>query len=99
METVTYNSGKYKGLTATGKDWDSACKNLKAKTKRIRDKKMALTGEEIDVLLNLLDSQVLSMDENEIQQDCEADECFGLKSFEQGDLVWKKLNHLLKKVK
>ena len=59
METVTYNSGKYKGLTATGKDWD----------------------------------------ENEIQQDCEADECFGLKSFEQGDLVWKKLNHLLKKVK
>ena len=54
---VQYKEGKYAGMTASGKDYDTAVKNLKAKSARAEKKELlnSLTYNEIESLHKLLD--------------------------------------------
>tara|TARA_R110001599_G_scaffold135202_1_gene313484 strand:+ start:1934 stop:2128 length:195 start_codon:yes stop_codon:yes gene_type:complete len=63
---------------------------------------MRLTQKETMILLTLLDTQVCSIGEEEIRQDIEDDNCFGVESWEQvmklNKKLWKKHHQLNKGV-
>ena len=59
--------------------------------------KLKLTKAEIDVLLNLLHSQVTGMDREEVEDEINGNNgYFGLKSLEQAENIEKKLIILLR---
>jgi hypothetical protein len=63
---------------------------------------MRLTKKETMILLALLDTQVMSICEDRIQEQIDMDDCFGVESWEQAmklnKKLWKKYHQLNKKV-
>jgi hypothetical protein len=59
---------------------------------------MRLTKEEMYILLTLLDTQVMSIRKEEILEQIEDGDCFGVKSWKQADKLnsklWKKYRQL-----
>lgn len=71
------NSGKYKGVTANGKDYETAHKNLRNKVNRKEKKEIfeSFTRQEIDCLFALFDCQIGSMSKSDFLREviCEGD--------------------------
>jgi hypothetical protein len=63
---------------------------------------MRLTKKETYILLTLLDTQVCSIGEEEIQEQIDMDDCFGVESWDQvnklNKKLWKKYHQLNKEV-
>ena len=63
---------------------------------------MRLTKKETMILLTLLDTQVCSIGEEEIQEQIDMDDCFGFESWDQANKLnkklWKKYHQLNKEV-
>jgi len=98
---VQYTEGKYAGMTASGKDHDTAVKNLKAKRTRAEKKEVlnSLTYSEIKSLHKLLDCQ-LSIEDEEFNKQVERDgECWGFTEMEQVDLLVTKLAKIMRIIK
>mgnify|MGYP003639646199 CR=1 FL=1 len=82
---LQYSEGKYKGLTASGKDYDTTVKNLEAKKNRLEKKELlnSLTYNEIKSLHKLLDCQ-LSISDKDFNSDVELDgDCWGFTEMKQ----------------
>jgi hypothetical protein len=96
MNTFTVTKGRLKGTQIQARDKAHAQKLHKARLKRLKDKEMTFTPEEINVLLSLYDSQVGSLSNEQLQKECEADEYgyFGITSLEQADSIEVKLSYL-----
>jgi hypothetical protein len=95
---VQFNKGKYKGMTANGKDYDTAVKNLrnKANNKEKRELLYSLTKEELQSLFSLLDCQ-LSVEEDEFNECVYLDgECWGFTDMKQVDDLSIKLQKLIR---
>jgi hypothetical protein len=93
---VQYTEGKYAEMTASGKDHDTAVKNLKAKRTRAEKKEVlnSLTYNEIESLYKLLDCH-LSIEDEEFDSQVELDgECWGFTDMEQVDVLVTKLAKL-----
>ena len=56
--TLRITEGEYKDVRATGKNEAAALKNLKAKVKRMENKKVAFTAKELDILTRVFDAMV-----------------------------------------
>lgn len=86
--TLRITEGEYKDVRATGKNETAALKNLKAKVKRIENKKVAFTAKELEILTRVFDATVHD-------EDChpyiESDDYFGLTSIKQADELFQKL--------
>tara|TARA_R110000764_G_scaffold198927_1_gene284305 strand:- start:207 stop:515 length:309 start_codon:yes stop_codon:yes gene_type:complete len=86
--TLRITEGEYKDVRATGKNEAAALKNLKAKVKRMENKKVAFTAKELDILTRVFDAMVHD-------EDChsyiENDDYFGLTSIKQADDLFQKL--------
>ena len=93
-QQLTVTKGEFEGLTAIGKDEASAHRNLKAKIKRIRDKKHAFTKDDMSVLADLFFTQIIGLDEAEILEDINAGEYFSLRSYEHAEELWQKIRYL-----
>ena len=93
---VEYTEGKYAGMTASGKDHDTAVKNLKAKRDRAEKKELvdSLTYNEIESLHKLLDCQ-LSISDKDFNDEVELEgDCWGFTEMEQVDVLILKLTKL-----
>lgn len=99
---VQFNEGKYKGMTASGKDYDTAVKNLrnKASNKEKREVLYSLTNQELECLYSLFDCQVGSMCPKDFAREviCEGDH-WGLISWNQVEDLSRKLQQLTRLVK
>ena len=97
MKTYTINTGKLAGTQIQARDDAHANKLYKARIKRLKNKEMTFTYEEIQILSRLWDTQVGSLCREELQQECEADDYgyFGITSLEQADSIEAKLDHLI----
>lgn len=96
MNTFTVTKGRLKGTQIQARDKAHAQKLHKARLKRLKDKEMTFTYDEVQALLHLLDTQVGSLSREELQQECEADDfgLFGITSVEQADSIFDKLSYL-----
>ena len=96
MNTFTVTKGRLKGTQIQARDKAHAQKLHKARLKRLKDKEMTFTPEEIDVILSLWDTQVGSLSDEQLQKECEYDEYgyFGITSLEQADSILSKLCYL-----
>ena len=99
---VQYTEGKYKGMTASGKDYDTAVKNLKnkANNKQKREILYSLTNQELNCLYALFDCQVGSMCPKEFAEEVSYDgDLWNLTSWDQVDELSRKLGQLTRLVK
>jgi len=101
MKIYTINEGKLAGTQIKAKDDAHALKLYNARLKRLKDKEMTFTPEEINVILSLWDSQVGSLCRKELQEECDADEYgyFGMTSLEQADTIEDKLHYLVRQIR
>ena len=93
---VQYTEGKYAGMTASGKDHDTAVKNLEAKKDRAEKKELvdSLTYNEIASLHKLLDCQ-LSVSDKDFNDEVELEgDCWGFTEMQQVDSLILKLTKL-----
>ena len=93
---VQYSEGKYAGMTASGKDHDTAVKNLKAKSARAEKKELlnSLTYREIESLHKLLDCH-LSIEDEEFNSQVELDgDCWGFTEYDSVNILAVKLQKL-----
>ena len=93
---VQYSEGKYAGMTASGKDHDTAVKNLKAKSARAEKKELlnSLTYSEIESLHKLLDCH-LSIEDEEFNCQVELDgDCWGFTEMDSVNILAVKLQKL-----
>ena len=99
-KTYTINEGKLEGTQIQARDKAHAYKLYKARLKRLKDKEMTFTPEEINVILSLWDSQVGSLCKKELQEECDADEYgyFGMTSLEQADTIEDKLYYFYRQI-
>jgi len=99
---VQFNEGKYKGMTASGKDYDTAVKNLrnKANNKEKREVLYSLTKRELECLYRLLDCQVASVCQKEFEEEvsCFGDS-WGLTEWNEVEDLSRKLQQLTRLVK
>ena len=86
--TLRITEGEYKDVRATGKNEAAALKNLKAKVKRIENKKVAFTAKELEILTRVFDATV---HDESCHPYIESDEYFGLTSIKQADELFQKL--------
>ena len=92
----------YAGMTARGKDHETAVKNLYAKIYRKEKKDLlnSFTLQEIESLYKLFDCQVGSMDSKEFESDVSYDgDCWGLTEWEQVNILSSKLQKLQRLIK
>jgi len=99
---VQYNKGKYKGITASGKDYPTAVNNLKNKinNKEKREVLYSLTNQELECLYALFDCQVASMCPKDFAEEVlyEGD-CWRLTEWKQVDDLASKIAKLTRLVK
>ena len=99
MKTFTVSEGRLKGAQIQARDETHAKKLYNSRLKRLKDKEMTFTREEIRVLVHLYDTQVESLCRKELQEECES-QCgyFGITSLEQADSIGDKLAHLERQI-
>jgi len=98
---VQYKEGKYAGMTASGKDYDTAVKNLKAKSARAEKKELlnSLTYNEIESLHKLLDCH-LSISDKEFKEEVMLEgDCWGFTDMKQVDVLNTKLLKIARIIK
>ena len=94
---VQFNEGKYKGMTASGKDYETASKNLYAKLHRKQKKDLlnSFTLQEIKSIAKLVDTQIGSIDKKEFEDDVNYEgNCFELTEWKQVSDLCRKLQYL-----
>lgn len=99
---VQYSEGKYKGMTASGKNYDTAVNNLKNKiiNKEKREVLYSLTNREIECLYKLFDCQVASACPNEFAEEVQFEgNCWELTEWNEVEDLSRKLLKLTRLVK